>query len=216
MKRTMIAIPCMDMVHTAFLESLLSLRRENCSFSIAKASLVYDARNILAQKAIEEGYDRVLWLDSDMVFPEDMFYRLSEDLDNGYGFVSGICFTRKQPIKPVIYSDMGYEELNDGSGMVKTYTVCMEDYPKDSIFEVKGIGFGAVMIETSILADVYRKFGAPFFPVAGFGEDFSFCRRCDELGIKMFCDSRVKVGHIANTVVSESAYLSGYHLLGLE
>ena len=46
-------------------------------------------------------------------------------------------------------------------------------------------------------------------PIAGFGEDLSFCRKCDELEIPMHCDSRIKVGHIAQTVVTEEKYLQG-------
>lgn len=209
MKRTMIAIPAMDMVHTAFVQSLLGMRREECMIAIARSSLVYDARNLLSQKAIDEGYDRILWLDSDMVFHQDLFYRLTEDLNNGYPIVCGIYFTRKGDVKPVLYSETGYEALNNGTGQYKTYSKVIEDYPKDDIFEVNAIGFAAVMMEVSILKDVFARYGAPFFPTPGFGEDLSFCRRLNEMGVRMFCDSRIKVGHIAQYTVDEEAYLAG-------
>ena len=209
MKKTMIAIPCMDMVHSAFMESLLGMRREDCMIAIARSSLIYDARNLLAQKAVKEGYDRILWLDSDMMFHGDLFYKLSADLDEGYGFVSGMYFTRKGPVKPVVYYETGYEELNDGSGQYKTYTKSVDDYPKDTIFEIAACGFGGIMMETSIVAEMYKKFGAPFFPISGFGEDLSFCRRCSEMGVKMYCDSRIKLGHVSQYVVDEDMYLAG-------
>ena len=67
--KTLIAIPCMDTVQTGFMLSLLQMRRVGeVGFSIISSSLIYDARNSIAKKAIEEGFDRMLWLDSDMTF----------------------------------------------------------------------------------------------------------------------------------------------------
>ena len=62
--RTMIAIPCMDMVHTLFFASMLSLRKpEGTEVAVASCSLIYEARHTLAMRALNEGFDRVLWLD---------------------------------------------------------------------------------------------------------------------------------------------------------
>lgn len=213
MPKTMIAIPCMDTVHTSFFESVLGLRREECTIAIARSSLIYDARNKLAEKAVSDGFDRVLWLDSDMMFPSDMYYKLSEDLDADHRVVSGIYFTRKGNIEPVFYSEMGTRKVDNGSDQIEAYRIAMTDYPKDSLFEVAGVGFGCVMMETSVLAEMYKKLGAPFFPVSGFGEDLAFCMRCNNLGIKIYCDSSIKAGHCATTMITEEAYLSGYKLL---
>ena len=71
--KLIIAVPCMDMVHTLFFRSFAGLRLPHGSeVVISTSSLIYDARNQLARKAVEGGYDRVLWLDSDMVFNPDM------------------------------------------------------------------------------------------------------------------------------------------------
>lgn len=71
--RTMICVPCMDMVHTLFFASVLSLRKpEGTEISVSGSSLVYEARHVLANRAITRGFDRVLWLDSDMHFPPDL------------------------------------------------------------------------------------------------------------------------------------------------
>ena len=103
--RTLIAIPAMETVPTRFLEGMLGLYRpEFTMVAIAKSSLVYDARNMLSQMAIEKGYDRVFWLDSDMVFDGHILEQLGADLDEGRRFVAGLAFTRKNPIKPTIYS----------------------------------------------------------------------------------------------------------------
>ena len=81
--RTMIAVPCMDTVQTFFMTSLLSLRKpEGTEVAVASCSLVYEARHNLAMKAIKDGFDRVLWLDSDMRFDPDLMERLGADLDD--------------------------------------------------------------------------------------------------------------------------------------
>lgn len=214
MQKTMIAIPCMDTVPTVFLERMLGLARPTSTLVVtARNSLVYDARNLLGETAIKHGYERILFIDSDMVFDMDLLIKLSADLDEGRRFVTALCFTRKNPILPCIYSETGYRKTgditSDGQERWETFLNCMDNYPKDSIFPIKACGLAACMIETSVIQEVYARFGSPFSPVAGFGEDLSFCRRCDELGIEMWCDSRIKVGHIAQKVVTEADFLGG-------
>lgn len=203
--KTLVAIPCMDMVPTRFLFSCLNLRTdENVEFSLTESSLVYDSRNQLSKKAIEEGFERILWLDSDMVFKPDLFERLSERLDAGYQMVSGLYFKRKQPICPVLYKECGAYE-KDGKHTV--YATTYDDYPKDSLFEIAACGFGGVMMTTDIVKQVAEKFGLPFSPILGFGEDLSFCCKVARLGIKMYCDSSVKMGHVGYKTFDESDYL---------
>lgn len=204
--RTLIAIPAMDMIHTIFFKSVVSLDKVGeTAFSLTSSSLVYDARNTLAKKAIEDKCDRILWLDSDMDFQPDLMKRLSADLDEGYEFVTGLYFKRKAPIQPVIYQEVGYYTHPD-KNEVTPVALCYEDYPKDEIFEVKGCGFGAVMMTVDLMERVVAEFGAPFSPILGFGEDLSFCKRVTHIGGKMYCDSRVKLGHVGQGTITEETY----------
>ena len=60
--RTLVAIPCMDTIPTKFMECLLNLGfKGDCEIGLAFGSLIYDARDQLAEKAVNEGFDRVLW-----------------------------------------------------------------------------------------------------------------------------------------------------------
>ena len=207
--KTLMCIPCMDMVHTAFMKSLLGLRPVGeCGYSIRCSSLIYDARNSLVKEAIERGFDRMLWLDSDMTFETDLMERLSARMDEGLDIVSGIYFKRRKPIKPVIYKDIGY--YKQGSNYTPA-ALSYDDYPKESLFEVKGFGFGCVLHSVDIAKKVQEKYGLPFSPVMGFGEDLSFCGRLTELSVKMWVDSSVKCGHVSQSVVSEEDYERGMH-----
>lgn len=64
--RTMIAVPCMDMVHTDFFRSCIGMTQlgDGIQWTTCQCSIIYEARNTLADIAIREDFDRVLWLDS--------------------------------------------------------------------------------------------------------------------------------------------------------
>lgn len=194
----------MDMMHTHFVASLLSLDKgEETPVLFMQNSLVYDARNLLAAYAMDNGFDRVLWLDSDVTFEPDMLNRLHADMDEGRELVCGLCFKRRQPIEPCIYKAV-YSTKEDGK--IMPHADAYLNYPQDSIFEVAACGFGAVLTSVDLLRRVYKDCGLPFSPQIGFGEDLSFCKRCEALGVKMYCDSRIKVGHIGYTSFSEETY----------
>ena len=207
MIKTLIAIPCMSMVHTDFMISFTDLDKpEGTRYMPAKNTLIYDARNGLAANAITNEFDRVLWLDSDMKFNPDLLTRLSDDMDQGLDFVSGLYFGRKLPMRPVIYKTIEWAIGEDGK--VHSKTERMMDYPHNDIFEIQGSGFGCVMTSTKLLREVWEKFGSPFQPLLYLGEDLSFCYRVKQLGVPMYCDSRVKAGHVGEFVFDEASYIT--------
>lgn len=192
--KTLIAIPCMDMVHTDFTRSLLGLQLTGeVQFTFAQSSLIYDARNQLAGVALDGGFDRVLWLDSDMSFGPDLFRRLQQRLDEGREMVSGLYFGRKPPFPPVIYEDLylSFEER-----WPTPHADAFETFPEDGIFRVKACGFGCVMMTAELLQRVHEKYGPVFSPASGFGEDLSFCLRAEDLGAEIWCDSGIRPGHV--------------------
>lgn len=202
--RTLIAVPAMDMLSTDFCRSCVGLQLSGeVQWTFSQGSLVYDGRNILADTAVREGFDRVLWLDSDMVFDPYLFRRLSEHLDLGKEMISGLYVSRKAPIHPVIYKDIRRDPLENGFlPVAEAYS----DYPRDSLFPVAGCGFGAVMMTTDLLRRLQAACGLPFTPLPGFGEDLSFCLRVLELGAEMWCDSSIKLGHAGMTVYTEADF----------
>ena len=195
--KTIILIPCMDMVHTRFMRSLLLMDRagHDLMYGIKQATLIYDSRNQLLQAAYKSGADRMLWLDSDMDLPMDTIRLLSEDIDKGCDIVSGLYFQRRPPHKPVIYSHCELQKIgpNELLPLATAYT----DYPENELFEVAAFGFGCVMMTTEAAKKVTDTLGQmPFMPVGGFGEDLSYCMRARNVGLKLWCDSRVSCGHV--------------------
>ena len=98
----LVAIPCMDMIHAGFFRSVLAMTKlEGTRFSMTMSSLIYDARNTLAKQAITGGFDRVLWLDSDMEFAPDLMSAASRTMRSGANSMSlSSQSTRSKP--PVI------------------------------------------------------------------------------------------------------------------
>ena len=198
----MIAIPAMDSTPTRFTQSLISLKLQGeTHFNFVTNTLVYTARNQLAKAALEGDFDRVLWLDSDMVFQPNLLERLSEDLD-GRDIVTGLYFKRKPPFTPVLFSklelvgdtDCDFEEIIS--------------YP-DHIFEVAGCGFGAVLMKTNVLRDILDGIGPLWFsPMGNLGEDIAFCLRARHFGHKIYCDPNIKLGHVGQSIVTEQVFLA--------
>lgn len=189
--RTLIAIPCMDEMDSGFVQCLVDLRKVgDVDTTILSGSLIYEARERLAALAVDGEYDQVLWLDSDMMFPETLLLDLTaQDKD----FVSGVCAARRSPYMPCVYR-------KDGDGL-KFYT----EYT-DRVFEIDGSGFGVVLVKTKLLKDSFDKFKTCFQPIPGFGEDLSFCLRAKELGYQLFADPNIEIGHIGKTVISKNAW----------
>ena len=193
--RTLIAIPAMDTIYTVTAQCLQNLRPVGAVGTQFTVRMQVDhARNSLAKYAIENDFDRILWIDSDMTFDPDLMERLSADIDAGWDVVCGLCFKRRFPVEPVIY-----ERMEADPPCAEPYF----DYPQDQLFPVAGCGFGCVMMRTEVLLDLED---APFTPLPGLGEDFSFCVRMARHGRRIACDSRVKVGHMGLSVFSEASY----------
>ena len=203
--KTLIAIPCMDMLHADFVRSLLGLEIiGEVQYTFAQSSLIYDARNQLASVVLDGGFDRVLWLDSDMLFPSWTFRRLTEHLDAGKECVSGLYFGRRPPFGPIIYKDLRLEDVGEKWPMPRADAY--EDFPEETIFPVRAFGFGCCMMTAALLRRVFDGCGSPFAPIAGYGEDLSFCIRAGDLGATLWCDSALKLGHVGVMTYTEESW----------
>ena len=204
----LIAVPSHDYVHADFTRCLMELKKpDGAGFAMITNTLIYNARTLIANKAVELGFDRVLWIDSDMTFDKNALLMLSEDMDHGMDMVTGLYFTRKPPIIPCIHKYLKWEVKPDG--WVDTDSRSYTDYPIDRLFEVACCGFGFVMTSVKLLKDMNEKYGSPFYPLMGMGEDTTFCWRARQNGYKIYCDSRVKLGHIGQRIIDEGTFMFG-------
>lgn len=204
--KTLIAIPCMDTLPVEFVKSLIYMHKgDNPTVYLKPNSLVYDSRNLLSLYAIENNYDNVLWLDSDMMFPPDILQRLEA---HNMNMVTGLYVRRRDPIEPVIYSILDEPERN-ADGKLEKNLLSYDDYPKNTFFPVAGCGFGCVLTSVKLLKDVWNKFGPAFSPYPWAGEDLSFCHRVNQLGYQIYCDSSISCGHVGTAVYTEDMLKRG-------
>ena len=190
--RLLIAIPTTDYIHAEFVKSLVKLTEELSrqkiaySVEVQAGTLVYIARNRLANKAINEKYTHVLWLDSDMVFHEQI---LDDLLFCGKEMVCGAFVSRRPPYGPCIYSSIKKNQVEK----VKEFGT--------KPFRVDGCGFACVLTTTELLMAVNQKFGTTFQPTDYYGEDLAFCWRVGQIGREIWCEPTARVGHIAHVPV---------------
>lgn len=206
MPKTLIAVPAMGTVKTDFMTSLMALRKAgDMNLTVCENSLVYNARADLTLKAIQGGFDHILWLDSDMTFRPDLAQRLLADMQEGRDFVTALCFKRTIPTTPTILKTCEWVQRPNGEkeGRVEYY----EDYPQDSVFEIAGCGLAACLVKTDVIQRAAKHFVmSPFEPLPGLGEDYSLCWRLRQIGVKLYCDSAAKVGHIGDFIYDEEIY----------
>lgn len=69
---------------------------------------VAEARNIIADQAVQQGFEWLLFIDHDVVMPPDAFVRLNEYiLDGSVPVVSGLYFAKCHPPSPLLYRGRG-------------------------------------------------------------------------------------------------------------
>lgn len=204
-KKIFIAVPSMDYVPVDFANSLALLKKpEDCDWTLQFeiGSLIYVARNKLAEKAVKAGADFVLWLDSDMIFDPDVLLELMEDVQReNVDMVTGLYFRRVPPHTPVLFDQLDLD-LKEGSCTWSEFS----EVPAE-LFEIGGAGFGCLLMKTEVFLKVLEDHQLWFSPISTAGEDLSFCWRARQSGYRIFCDPKLTLGHVARTVVDKDYFL---------
>lgn len=210
--KILIAIPCMDHIPVGFVQSISNLLVESAkkrtgneiSVYFKPNSLVYDSRNLISLYAIENKFDAILWLDSDMMFkPDTLDVMLNDMRDLRAEMITGVYVKRYFPTAPVLYKEIG-EPIRKPDGTLERDIQTYDNYPKDTVFTVAGCGFGCVLTTVSLLKELWDKFGPPFAPFVWASEDISFCYRVGKLNKLIYCDSNIHLGHIGTFVYTET------------
>lgn len=179
-----ICVPARDTVHTGFAYDLARLSMQiwtdlpagsAVNLHCISGTLIAPQRNRLVEMALQAGADVLLWLDSDMRVPPDLFRRLSA----GDAPIVGCNYpTRRPPVRPTAYASFIAERRLSSVG-------------KTGRESVDALGFGAILTR----AEVFRRlpqpwFSTPWLPTARktIGEDLYFCQRAIANGIEVLVD----------------------------
>lgn len=178
--------------------SLLSLYR-SCKIPvqirIEPYTYIHVARTNLLNSAIETNATHLMFIDADMVFPEDGVDRLAM---RNKDIVGGVYKKRIEPHYPVIY-----RKEKDALNVI-------EDYKKNDLFKVDAIGTGFLLCDIN----VFKKMDPPFFyhgrgekfglkqnDLYDLGEDTTFCLKARENGFDIWADSSIDLGHISQKII---------------
>lgn len=192
--RVSIAYPCHDTVASAFAYDLAALMMYTTAqmpedweigVNMVTGTYVHSAREKLLLDLMRMDVDYILWLDADMRFPRDTFFRLLEhDKD-----VVGCNYSKR-----TVQSDFVAIEELDWENRCSTRLETNAD--STGLVPVDALGFGCVLMKTHKLYDALPDLNdEPWFwferhpgQLGIIGEDVFFCRILKEAGIDIFVD----------------------------
>lgn len=187
--RILIGMPVYESVDPMTAVALFNLDRAGADVELAavKGYGVARARNIIAQKALDERFDAVLMVDADVVPPRDA---LAAMIGGGFDIV----------LAPYPSIKGGCELFRPGA---RNFTDANRiGSPPQAVFGVKGGGLGCALIRTS----VFKRMQRPWFRYVEYqngsvlSEDLYFCTRASEAGIAIMADGRIRCGHMCRSI----------------
>jgi hypothetical protein len=177
-----------------------------------KSPYIHKSRNAAFKEAQNVNADYLLMVDCDMSYPEDALQKLI-DLDKDVA--SGMYYKRPYPHYPLAYEWTGKEDD------VHRNIVDIPEVP----FKIDSVGTGFMLISKKVLdmwtPEIYKEHGKPFSHKTyddgeggeTIGEDTSFCLRCKDLGLEVWIDPTIDIGHIGSQVVKKPHWEAGKQLL---
>lgn len=176
-----VGVPHLGYVHFKFMECLIramSASGMEVHLYSAKSSLLPKNRRVLVEAALDGKCDRLLFLDTDMVFPPDLIPRMvAADKD----VVACNCVTRSIPVR---FNTLKRQGGPRGKPLATTKE-------SSGLEKVDRCGTGIMMVKM----EVFDKVKKPWFMVtwnpktnAEIGEDYWFCTQVDLAGYEQWID----------------------------
>jgi glycosyltransferase involved in cell wall biosynthesis len=162
----------------------LSADKHHIHLNFRRGTYIHDLRNQCFQTALEAEADYLIFIDSDVTFEPDSISRLLESQKD----VIGASYNMKGlPLVSTV-------KFIDENGVL----IEKQDVPTDRPFKLFAVATGFMLIKMDSVKKLVHPFDFARNPDESLiGEDVNFCKRCrDELGLDIWCDLRIKVGHI--------------------
>lgn len=175
-----ICIPSREHVNIGFAKCLANLTARltaqgiEYEVIISLGSVIPQLRNTLAKTALRNGHEWVMWLDSDMHFPNDCVEQL---MSHNKAIVAATYSTRYKPQRSVAFVDKDDVESRAASG--------------EGLQTVFAVGMGCMLVHTS----VFQTLPQPWFmhewntdEETFSGEDVYFCNLANNNNINVYVD----------------------------
>jgi GT2 family glycosyltransferase len=163
------------------------------------------AREKLANMALSMNAKYIFWLDTDILCPPDTIQRL---MKHKKPFVSGLYARRYHPC----FNEM-MRKAKDDKGNDGYMSIPEGAYEKGSLVECDAVGFGCVLMETSMLKEIeqpwFKWTEGPHGAIRGQSEDFYMCSKARRAGFKIFCDTSIVARHMGPVRILPSVGAQG-------
>ena len=197
----MIGIPIHRPIEFRVFESFIRLAnlrgKFNYHFTFVQNSLVYDARETLAETLLNSKCEAIMMIDSDMTFHPASVELLER---HKKPFVTAKAFKRVEPFQPCFYTKVE-KQKND-----EWYMESPIEYG-EGLLEIQGSGLACALIRREVFEILEKPY---FFPDSKIGEDLTFCQKLKNKNIKMFLDTTLQFGHLGWREVLESDFKDYY------
>ena len=173
-------------------------------FLVLAQTVIHDARNKAVELAKKIRAEHLLFIDNDMAFPADAIDELYNSMkekqkEDRVDILTGLFFKREMPYQPTSLSRLVITDKED-----EVKFTPLEEWPEGHV-KIDGTGMAFTLIDMRIFD--LEKLKQPYFSFAeGVGEDLYFCYFVTTAGAKLYCDTRIKIGHTGRMPVGEATY----------
>lgn len=195
-KRILIAIPTDKYVETECFKSVYDLtipEGYETDIQFFRGYMVDTVRNYSANYTIQNGYDYLFSVDSDIILPQDTLVKM---LNAKKDIITGV-YAQRRP-------DMHRIEIYSQDASMGEWQAMWEKLP-DGISEIQACGFGCVLIDAKVLHGMDQ----PWFyynsgdswnnPEILTSEDLYFCNHAKDKGFKVWVDKSITCPHVGQT-----------------
>ncbi len=202
-----IALPLInEMVHRNFMVSFMLMAKPSYTLLMPRftpgkmAANIADVRNDLVMQSLGQygSYSHLIMLDTDQIYPFDCIEKFVQHAAEGYKVVGTVVHRSWPPFDAILYRGTPGKYL---------HVPDKEIYSGDMV-EVDATGTGAIMYSTDIFFDIKK----PWYQITkdedgkNIGEDIGLCQKLRNLGIKIFVDTSIEIGHLVTYEVKRETY----------
>lgn len=169
-----------------------------------KLPRVDSLRDLALEQARRDGFSHVLFLDADMLFPDDLLLKILRYVDRP-AIVSGFYTLKHPPYAPVAFVSGEWSESK--RYRIYRYDDDYRDVDADGLRAEEVIGMGCALIPLSIVAALGPR---PWFEYRNddqdwplVSEDVPFCEKVRGAGFPIYLDPSIQCGHLFQGVADE-------------
>ena len=147
-------------------------------------------------------FSHIIWIDDDVVVNGDAILKLLDSIDSEHRVVASLSFERNGAYRPAIW------KAHKWGGEAITIEQIF-DYPEDDLIEIEASGLCCVAFDRTVFDEIKK----PYFDwilkgykQRGCSPDIYLFMKLNEAGIKCFCHTGIKVGHMSFPYIVDEAF----------